>query len=1127
MKFFFFKGHLKTVEFLVLLLLAQSLSAAVVTFTNTPSAVSNTYNGPITLQIGGIPTGDTVVVQKFLDLNTNGVVDPSDYLVQQFTLTDGQAGMVIGGVTNFNVPGDLNSSTGAITAQLNFQNGDFVQNIVGKYLLVLSSPVGHFTPITNSFSVTNFPYTQSIGGNVVSNGTSTTLPNAIVLLFPPPNPNSGLGHPVGATVANNAGGYSMAMPPGNYLLFAVKSNFVANVSTPPIVTLGGSSITTNLSLAKATANISGKFVDANNTSIILPGVFAPVVDNDLIAVCFTDTNGNYSARVSSGTWSVGSDSDGLIVHGYVGYENDPTNVSSGKTGVNVGFAKATALFYGNVSDTLGNPLAGIAVEAYDNNNNVYQQDGYTDTNGNYVVGAVGGLDGNDPWNVDFDFGGPANYVFPRSVIDQNGGTNISVGQAVQVNFTGILATNHITGNVQFNGANVVGVQVNAYATIGGNSYQAQMDTDANGNYSLNVANGNWNVNVYDCGCSDGDSLNNILNTGNYQDPGSQNVTINNSTGTANFVVPSCDSVQILTTTLPTGTLNVGYDQFLQASSCDNNFTWTLNSGTLPPGLHLDTFGELFGTPTTNGTFNFSVHVSDNGNSTNQSLSLTINSPMPTISSPVVLGNGQFQFSLSGNAGNYYTIEFSTNLINWVPLLITNPPNSQPLYLDLPTTNKAGFYRAYESGVAVGQSDFSFGSDYSGTPVIYAYITDGIAVIPITRTNGLTTSVCVNYSTSGGTAIGGCDYTPVSGTLCFGADVTSNSISIPISLGCQPTNQSATVNLQLSDTNGNNVLSTVLVIQRPKPILAVYPTSLTIYVPGNCGPSITISNAGPQGSVLNYTLADVGALSGYLNFNDQGPVSPASGSLQSGESADVSITVLDEFATNWIGGTLTTAPSIYTPGAANYVKYPLSVTITPGIGFSVAPVTTDDEYYFVELSTDTNGYADEIYGSDGTINQTVSSYSTVSASGSVNIITTVNSNSISMNGSMTASVTEVTDYQDQSYSFIRSDRYFTLTCNAKVSITGTFTAYGKPCYESGAGCGLYYSASSPVFPELSPAVFTTTNANQIVSYTGILQAGNYVFQGGGDAVIEGGFNTGCDTDAANCGAAFNCTLMLTP
>ena len=87
--------------------------ASAVTFNITPSTVSNTYNGTITLQVSSLTSGDTVVVQKFLDLNTNGIVDAGDYLVQQFNLTDGQAGMVIGGVTNLNVPGDTDTTAGA------------------------------------------------------------------------------------------------------------------------------------------------------------------------------------------------------------------------------------------------------------------------------------------------------------------------------------------------------------------------------------------------------------------------------------------------------------------------------------------------------------------------------------------------------------------------------------------------------------------------------------------------------------------------------------------------------------------------------------------------------------------------------------------------------------------------------------------------------------------------------------------------------------------------------------------------------------------------------------------------------------------------------------------------------
>ena len=97
-----------------LALFAGRNAHAAVAFTVTPSAVSNTYTGTITLQVTGLTNTETVVVQKFVDLNTNGVVGGADTLVQQFTLQDGMAS-VIGGVTNRNVPGDLNSTTGAIT----------------------------------------------------------------------------------------------------------------------------------------------------------------------------------------------------------------------------------------------------------------------------------------------------------------------------------------------------------------------------------------------------------------------------------------------------------------------------------------------------------------------------------------------------------------------------------------------------------------------------------------------------------------------------------------------------------------------------------------------------------------------------------------------------------------------------------------------------------------------------------------------------------------------------------------------------------------------------------------------------------------------------------------------------
>src|SRR5262245_17176521 len=95
---------LQYVFFCCLLFLAASRASAAVGFSISPSTVSNLYSGYITVQVTNLTAGDTVLLQTWLDANTNGVIDAGDTLSQQSQLTDGQPGMVIGGVTNVNVP---------------------------------------------------------------------------------------------------------------------------------------------------------------------------------------------------------------------------------------------------------------------------------------------------------------------------------------------------------------------------------------------------------------------------------------------------------------------------------------------------------------------------------------------------------------------------------------------------------------------------------------------------------------------------------------------------------------------------------------------------------------------------------------------------------------------------------------------------------------------------------------------------------------------------------------------------------------------------------------------------------------------------------------------------------------
>lgn len=627
------------------------IAPAAATFTLTPAAVSNNYSGVIKWRVAGLASGETVLVQKYADLDASGAIDAGDWLVQQFTLTDDQAGMVIGGVTNYNVPGDMDVTDGQIMARQNFQNGDFVQNVAGPFLFQVSSPSGRFAPITTPFVVSPAPYPQSISGSVVSHGTN--VPNAVVILFPPPRPGRGLGTPRAAVIADHAGHYTLPAPTGSYAPVAFKSHYLVDASALPVLTLnGGATITTNLALTDATAGISGRLVDANNASLGLPGILLMAQSSEgFMGIGFTDASGNFALDVRPGQWGVRADDLSLVVHGYLGLEAR-TAVNAPATGVTLAVPKATALLYGHVTDQLGNPLAGIDVYVSDNQGRS-QTDGYTDPNGNYFAGVVGGGN-NDAWQPqisgDTDY---ANYIFSQAESAQYGGVSLIPGQAVEANFTALPATQDISGSVQANGAGLAGIGVYAWATLNGVTYNQYTATDSGGHYALRVANGSWNVGV---SCSGGnDSLDQLLGSGNYQCPNNQTVTLNNNNGTAAFTVGQGGGVQITTSSLLSGQVGYSYDAWLQAAGGNNAFLWSLNGGSqVPPGLHLGMDGHLYGTPTTAGTYNLSVHVeAGSGVVADQNLTLTINAlPLRVTNAPLPKGclGGAYRAQLEAGGG---------------------------------------------------------------------------------------------------------------------------------------------------------------------------------------------------------------------------------------------------------------------------------------------------------------------------------------------------------------------------------------------------------------------------------------------------------------------------------------------
>ncbi|MCX6922416.1 MAG: putative Ig domain-containing protein, partial [Verrucomicrobia bacterium] len=113
-------------------------------------------------------------------------------------------------------------------------------------------------------------------------------------------------------------------------------------------------------------------------------------------------------------------------------------------------------------------------------------------------------------------------------------------------------------------------------------------------------------------------------------------------GTANFTVQAKDALNtnatralsiivnpaalvVATATLPTATVGTAYNQNLAATGGVMPYTWSVVGGSLPTGLSCSTAGVISGTPTTNGTANFTVQAKDtlNTNAT-RALSITVN-----------------------------------------------------------------------------------------------------------------------------------------------------------------------------------------------------------------------------------------------------------------------------------------------------------------------------------------------------------------------------------------------------------------------------------------------------------------------------------------------------------------------
>lgn len=137
----------------------------------------------------------------------------------------------------------------------------------------------------------------------------------------------------------------------------------------------------------------------------------------------------------------------------------------------------------------------------------------------------------------------------------------------------------------------------------------------------------------------------------------------------NGVVPP---LSISTTSLAPGNRTIPYTQYLVAQNFSGTVTWTTTGGNLPPGLNLAANGTISGTPTTNGTYPFTVQASDGSNPPQTATaqeSIQIVDPVKITSAatwPDACQNQPYSFTLhtSGGLAPYY---WSFSSSNWIAI----------------------------------------------------------------------------------------------------------------------------------------------------------------------------------------------------------------------------------------------------------------------------------------------------------------------------------------------------------------------------------------------------------------------------------------------------------------------------
>src|SRR5438445_494554 len=399
--------------------------------------------------------------------------------------------------------------------------------------------------------------------------------------------------------------------------------------------------------------------------------------------------------------------------------------------------------------------------------------------------------------------------------------------------------------------------------------------------------------------------------------GCAGVTSSKSTNTAT------GALQINTPALPNAITQTAYTGALSATGGITPYTWSITSGSLPPGLNLSSSsGAITGTPTTAGTFTFTAQAKDSSPA-----------PQTATASASVLTVELLQITTTSLPDPQVQTSYSATLTasgGMLPYVWSISSGSLPPGLSLDSST------GVISGVPTSTGSYAFTVEVSDPPSVpqksqkYLHATVQAKTLQITTSGLPNGQVQVAYSAtlaaSGGT-------TPYSWAISLGSLPAGLSLNLSTGAISGTPTQSGTFSstAQVTDSvslTAQQALNITVNAAAVAPSITTQPASQTLIA----GQTATLSVTATGTSPLTYQWNKNGtAISGATSSTY---TTPATTSSDNGAQFTVTIS-------NSVGTVTSTAATLTVNTPPSITTQPVSQTVTVGqtASFSVAATGT--------------------------------------------------------------------------------------------------------------------------------------------------------------------------------------------